>query len=69
MGPIVRFFTGDYGHEARYVEGAAAQNGHYSPSKHVERQCRDSDDRNHTRESRNQAVSSVVSGFLDWLAR
>lgn len=69
MGKIARFFTGDYGHEARYVEGAAAQNGHYSPRKHVERQCRDSDDRNHTRESRNQAVKSGVSGFLDWLAR
>lgn len=62
-------WTGDYGHEHRYVNGAAAQNGRYSTTKHVAAQCKDSDAKHSRRESRKQAASGAVGGFFDWLAR
>jgi hypothetical protein len=69
---IKSLFTGDYGHEDRYVNGAAAQNGRYSPDKLVAAQIKDSDDRNQSRGNAKSAASGAVkgvSGFLDWLAK
>lgn len=60
--------TGDYGHEDRYVNGAAAQNGRYNTTKHVAAQCKDSDNKRERRESRKQTVGKVL-GVFDRLGR
>jgi hypothetical protein len=62
--------TGDYGHEDRYVGGAAAQNGKYDPDKHVAAQIKDSDNKNKSKGSGKAASAAKgVNGILNWLSR
>jgi hypothetical protein len=66
------FWTGDYGRADQYVNGAAAQNGHYSVDTHVARQCQDSDNKNQRKDRVTSAVHDAVqktSGLLDWLSK
>ena len=60
--------TGDYGHEDRYVNGAAAQGGRYSTTKHVAAQCRDSDAKN-SKPSKAASAAKGLGKALDWLGR
>jgi hypothetical protein len=56
--------TGDYGHEERYVGGAAANNGKYNPDKHVAAQIKDSEEKN-----KGKGGKSTVGKVLDAVAR
>lgn len=65
-------WTGDYGHEHRYVGGAHAQSGRYSSTRHVAAICRDSDEKNARSTSRKETASKAASGIgavFNWLAR
>jgi hypothetical protein len=56
--------TGDYGHEERYVGGAAANNGKYDPDKHVAAQIKDSE-----KKGKSGGGKSLVGRALDAAAR